>query len=131
MNEKTLIWSEEQRELIVTSITQNPIFQASLAKFDDRITVSTCDLCETNLGSRSKKENHMKIVHRMLPSQKLFKDQETSQNLIHQQIPLQQPKSPPMLVKTPEIPIWSKVMKFDYYKSHLAVWDLDNQESDK
>ena len=134
VNEKTLIWTEEQRELIVTSIIQNPIFQASLAKFDDRITVSTCDLCQKNLGSRSKKENHMRILHRMLPpqpSQIVFKDQEIPQNLIPQHIPPQQPKSPPMLVKTPEIPIWSRLMKFDYYKSQIAVWDLDNQESDK
>ena len=40
VNEKTLILSEEQCELIVTNIIQNLIFNASLAKFDDRIICS-------------------------------------------------------------------------------------------
>ena len=34
-------------------------------------------------------------------------------------------------MKTPEILIWIKPMKYEYYKSQVEAWNNDNLESDK
>ena len=62
--DKTLHWSREQIDLVIKIISENPLFEASMAKFDSRTSVSTCDICEVKLENRSILENHMRIMHK-------------------------------------------------------------------
>ena len=36
-----------------------------------------------------------------------------------------------MLVKTPEIPMWSKTLKYEYFKCQIEGWNQDSKETDK
>ena len=46
---------------------------------------------------------------------------------------IQQPRkqNPQVLMKTPEIPMWVKDMKFEYFKTQIVAWNKDNPETDK
>ena len=121
---KTLIWNEEQRSQIVQNIQENFVFQAALAKCDTRISATTCDGCEKRFSNRMIMENHLKIIHN-------FQGVKMEDKIIVSPWKSTNHQKPQMLMKTPEIPLWTKGMKFVYFKSQIEGWNSDNKETDK
>ena len=126
-DEKTLHWTTDQSKLIISIINQDLAFMAALSKFDDRPSVSYCDICNKKMENRSVLDSHLKVVHGAQPKENV----NSFMREVESKAVPRSPPAPSVLVKTPEIPVWSKDMKYEYIKSQIEAWDRDNRESDK
>ena len=119
--------------MIIGTIAGDLVFQGALSRFDTRASVCTCDQCEIKMENPNALENHMRILHGILiPKRVQDVPMSQEQNLLKLVMQSQsQNVKPPMLVKSPDIPIWNKEIKFDYFKSQVETWDEDNKESEK
>ena len=91
--------------MISSNILQSPIFQAALAKIDSRNMATFCDECNKKFANQIIFENHLQIAHNLSRIKTEGKDMKM---MIQSQWNPQMAQKTQMLVKTLEIPMWSK-----------------------